>query len=105
MNRTTVDSGLIYTIEDYYSVASLSLDFSLIAPMICILILISIWGTKPRLHTVHHLLIRNTFIGSILYCVLTINNYIFLLFIRWETSDMSCRWRGYFIYAGIAGLL
>lgn len=94
-----------YTIEDYYISASLSSFFSLISIIICTLILILIWRTKRRLHTIKHLLIYNTCIASIVYCIVTINNYIFLIFIRWDTNDISCRWRDYFAYLGIAGVL
>jgi hypothetical protein len=105
MNITIVDQPSKYVLEDYYVPAALSYSFAIITIVNSIVILIIICRTKPHLHTINHLLIGNTCIASILYCVVTINIYIFLLFIRWETSDMSCRWRGYFIYAGIAGLL
>ena len=29
-------------------------------------------------------------------------NYVFLIFIPWETSDAACRWRGYFAYVSIS---
>jgi hypothetical protein len=104
MNLTTVDSQTIYTVEDEYIVASLSVGFSCIATITSAIMLVLIWRTKRRLHTVTHLLIGNTCIASIFYCIVTINNYIFLIFVRSEISDMSCRWRGYFTYAGISGL-
>jgi hypothetical protein len=105
MNTTTVDTGIVYTLEDYYIVASLSVSFCFIALVISIIILVLIWRTKSRLHTVHHLLVCNTCIASILYCITTTNNYLFLIFIRWDTSDMNCRWRAYFAYVGIAGVM
>jgi len=37
--------------------------------------------------------------------VITNNNYGFLIFAEWQTSDMSCRWRAYFAYAGVAGVI
>jgi len=39
-----------------------------------------------------------------LYCIIQTTNYIFLIFLRWETSDMSCRWRGYFAYLSICAV-
>jgi hypothetical protein len=33
------------------------------------------------------------------------NNYGFLIFAQWQTNDMSCRWRAYFGYAGVAGVI
>ncbi len=98
MNKTKVDSGPIYAIEDYCPVASLSVGFCLIDTIICILILILIWQTKSRLHRVDHLLICNKYIASIIYSIVPTNNSIFLLFIRCDTSVMSCRWRVYFTY-------
>lgn len=105
MNITTHDSTTEIAIEDYYVVAALSVGFSFLATIICTGILILIWRTKPRLHTVHHLLICNTCIATIFYCVSTTNNYVYLLFIKWETSDISCRVRAYFAYVGIAGVV
>jgi hypothetical protein len=105
MKNTTVNSEPGYPIEDYYVVASLSVSFCFITTVICTIILILILRIKSRLHTVHHLLICNTCIASIFYCNITTNNYVFLIFIQWETSDMSCRWRAYFTYVGIAGVM
>lgn len=104
MNRTIITHRSEYTIEDHYIPAAFSSIFALLSIIMSSIILILVWKNKPRLHTVNHLLISNTCLASIFYCVVTINNYLFLLLIRWETSDISCRWRGYFIYAGIAAL-
>ena len=48
-----------------------------------------------------HLLVFNTCVASIFYCIVQCNNYIYLLFIKWDTRDISCRWRGYFAYMSI----
>ncbi|CAF2808556.1 unnamed protein product [Rotaria sp. Silwood2] len=92
------------TIEDYYIVCSLSALFAVTAVAISITILIFVQRTKPRLHTVRHLLMCNTCIASILYCIVQINNYIFLIFLPSVTSDISCRWRGYFAYFTISAI-
>ena len=86
------------TLQNYYVVCSLSGVSSLIAVLISLLILILVRRTKPRLHTVRHLLMCNTCIASIFYCVVQSVNYVYLIFLPWETSDISCRWRSYFGY-------
>jgi hypothetical protein len=105
MNTTAVNPLSDYKIEDYYLVCSLAASFCLIAVIICIIILILVWRTKPRLHTVNHLLMCNTCCATIFYCVIINNNYGFLIFAEWQTSDMSCRWRAYFAYTGVAGVI
>ncbi len=79
--------------------------FALVAVAIAITILIIIWRTKPRLHTIRHLLVCNTCCASILYCIIQSMNYAFLIFLPWETSDVGCRWRAYFAYITIAGVV
>ncbi len=91
------------TIEDYYTPAGLSSGFAVICILISIAIIILVWQTKPRLHTVNHLLICNTCAALILFSMAHINNYVFLIFIPWETSDLGCRWRAYVTYVGMAG--
>ena len=91
-------------IGEYYIVCSLTVVFFLIAMAVSLFILILVYKTKPRLHTVRHLLICNTAVASILFCIVQINNYVFLLFIPEDTSDMSCRWRGYFAYITLCGV-
>jgi hypothetical protein len=92
-------------VSDYYIPGGISLSFGLITILISIFILIVIWRTKRHLHTVNHLLICNACIRSILHTIVLSNGLICLLFIEWETSDMSCRWPAYFTYAGMAGVL
>ncbi|UJR19871.1 hypothetical protein I4U23_023004 [Adineta vaga] len=82
----------------------ISLTFGIIAMIICCIILITVSLTK-RLHTVIHLLISNACVASIFYSIVQCNNYIYLLFITWDTSDISCRWRGYFTYVSIAAFV
>jgi hypothetical protein len=101
MNSTPVTSN---DINDFYIVCSLSGIFALIAVVLSGIILILVRRTKPRLHTVRHLLMCNTCIASILYCVVQTNNYVFLIFLPWETSDVNCRWRGYFSYITISAV-
>ncbi|CAF0726675.1 unnamed protein product [Rotaria sp. Silwood1] len=44
----------------------------------------------------------NTCIASIVYCIVQTINYIFLIFVPSETSDVACQWRGYFGYMSIS---
>ncbi len=69
-----------------------------------IFLLILVRRTKPRLHTMRHLLVCNTCIASILYCIIQLINYTFLIFLPEETSDIGCRWRGYFSYLTICAV-
>ena len=102
MNSTEV---VLDEIREYYIVCSFTAVFFLIAMAISLTIFILVYKTKPRLHTVRHLLICNTAVASILFCIVQTNNYMFLLFIPQGTSDMSCRWRGYFAYLTLCGVL
>jgi hypothetical protein len=102
MNSTEVIPNHI---KDYYVVCSLSGVFALTAVAISCAILVLVKRTKPRLHTVRHLLMCNTCIASILYCIVQLNNYIFLIFLPWQTSDIGCRWRGYFAYVSICAVI
>ncbi len=85
-------------------IAPLSMVFAFIAIVTCLFILMLISLTK-QLHTVTRFLTCNTCIASILYCIVQCNNYIYLLFITWDTSDQSCRWRGYFGYLAIVAVV
>ncbi|CAF0732578.1 unnamed protein product [Adineta steineri] len=91
-------------ITDYYTVCSLSAVFALIAVTLSCMILILVRRTKPRLHTVRHLLMCNTCIASSLYCIIQAINYTFLIFLPWETSDTGCRWRGFLSYMTLCGV-
>ena len=104
---TTVstNSPLNSNIEDYGLVALISLIFVLIAVIISIFILIVVWQTKPRLHTINHLLMCNTALATVFYCVTMKVNFAYVLFGQWDTSDLSCRFRAYFAYSGIAGVI
>ncbi|CAF3122895.1 unnamed protein product [Rotaria socialis] len=90
--------------KTYNIVIPLSLFGILIAFVIACGILILV-GCMRRLHTVTHLLICNTSISSIFYCVVQSVNYIFLLCIKWEINDVSCRWRGYFGYMAVVAVV
>nr|ACC43931.1 7 transmembrane receptor (rhodopsin family) C [Philodina roseola] len=93
------------SLQDYYLPAAFSGVISLIAISISIMILILVRRSKPRLHTVRHLLICNTSIASILYCISQSLNYVFLIFLRSDTSDMSCRIRGYISYLSMCAVI
>ena len=101
MNATD-EFSVTSNIGQYYIACSLSASFGLVAVFIALLIIDIIRRTKPRLHTVRHLLMCNTSIASIFYCIVQTNNYIFLIFIPRETSDVGCHWRAYFAYVSIA---
>lgn len=87
---------------EYYIVCALSTGFGLISVILSTMIIIVIRRSKPRLHTVRHLLICNTSIASIVYCSVQTANYIILIFFPWITSDESCRLRGYFGYVSLS---
>ncbi|UJR17943.1 hypothetical protein I4U23_004842 [Adineta vaga] len=89
---------------NYTIIAPISMAFAFIAIVIAFFILILVSTTK-QLHTVSHLLTCNTCLSSILYCTVQCNNYIYLLFIPSNTSDVSCRWRGYFGYTSIVAVI
>ena len=101
MNSTFSTSPLTDNVS-YYIVCSMSAGFGLIAIILCFVIIILIRHTKPRLHTIRHLLVCNTCVASIFYCLMQSLNYAFLIFLPWETSDIACRWRGYFAYMSIS---
>ncbi|UJR17970.1 hypothetical protein I4U23_004869 [Adineta vaga] len=99
MSSSTTTSSTNYDI-----VAPISIFFALIAITISFFILILFCLTK-QLHTVSHLLRCNTCVSSILYCIVQCNNYIYLFTIKWNTSNESCRWRGYFGYVAIVAVV
>ncbi|CAF2642330.1 unnamed protein product [Rotaria sp. Silwood2] len=89
---------------DYSVVIPMSISLALIGISLACMIIVLVIFTK-HLHTVNYLLICNTCFWSTFYCVVQCNNYVFLDFIIWDTSDMSCRWRGYFGYIAIAAVV
>ena len=105
MNATKPPSKDIEPIQHYYIPCSLSAGFGLIAVLICLFILFLVRRTKSRLHTVNHLLICNTCLASMFYCVVININYVYLIFIPSNTSDISCRLRAYFAYTSIAAVI
>ncbi|UJR25662.1 hypothetical protein I4U23_007013 [Adineta vaga] len=96
-NISTADSYL-----NYYIVCSLSASFGLISVILSIFIVIIVKISKPRLHTVRHLLMCNTCISSVIYCTMQTINYAFLIFLPWITSDLACKWRGYLAYVSVS---
>ena len=103
MNFSTTTS-IDRRLTNYPIVAPLSLVCVIIAVGLSLFILIVVLLSK-KLHTVTHMLICNTCLASILYCVVQCNNYIYLLFIDWNTDNHSCRWRGYFAYVAIVAVI
>ncbi|CAF1666167.1 unnamed protein product, partial [Adineta ricciae] len=89
---------------NYEIVAPISILFAFVAIVIAFFILVLVASTK-QLRTACHLLTCNTCLSSILYCIVQCNNYIYLLFIKSNTSDDSCRWRGYFGYISIVAVV
>jgi len=104
MNSTTSDSA-ISNIQDPYILYFLSSGFALISVIISMMIVIIVSYSKTCLHTVRYLLICNTCIASIVYCIVQTINDIILIFLPWITSDVVCRWRGYFGYMSISAVI
>lgn len=94
-----------FSVEDYYIPAALSSGFSLISLVTSVTIIIIVYRKQSRLNTINHLLICNTCLASILFCLVTTTNFCYVIFVQWDKSDISCRWRGYFGYSAVAGLL
>ncbi|CAF3206836.1 unnamed protein product [Rotaria socialis] len=97
--KTNVSSST----TDYTAVIPISIVLALISITLACLIIVVALLTK-HLHTATYLLIYNTCFSSTLYCIVQRNNYIFLDFIVWDTSDASCRWRGYFAHISIVAV-
>ncbi|CAF1401258.1 unnamed protein product [Adineta ricciae] len=102
MNLSTSEATTFKT--DYSVTAPLSMAFGVTSIIITSYILIIILSTK-QLYTVTRLLTCNTCLASMLYCVVQFINYIHLLVIKWDTSDESCRWRGYFGYMSMVSFV
>jgi len=103
MDSTTYSSAISDPTQ-YYIVCSLSAGFGLISVIMSIIIVVIAQRSKPRLHTVRHLLMCNTCIASIYYCTIQTINYIFLIFLQADKSDVSCRSRSYFSYLSICAV-
>ena len=103
MNSTTPAQDT-FSLTGEFVVYPVSAVICIIAIIISIVILILVRRTKPLLHTVRHLLMCNTSMASILYCIVQTINYVYLILLTWETSDVSCRWRGYFAYFSISAV-
>lgn len=89
---------------DYPTILPVSMALAMLAALIACVILAVVFFTK-RLHTPSHLLICNTCVWTVICCVVQTNNHLFVLVIKWDTSDLSCRFRGYFAYMSIAGVI
>lgn len=92
------------TYEDYEMISRFVFICSPITIFTSIFIIILIYRTKSRLHTVTHLLIVNTCIASILNCITTVLQYVYFLYIRWDRSDRRCKYLAYFFYCGVASV-
>ncbi|CAF1537920.1 unnamed protein product [Adineta ricciae] len=90
---------------EFRTAALLSSIFGIICIAIDLFIFILVYRTKPRLHTVNHLLICNTSFGSMYLSIIYIINYIHAIYIYWDTSDFTCRLRSYFTYVSIGGMM
>ena len=88
----------------YYIVIPVTVGCAVIAITVACFILILI-VTKKNLHTITHMLICNTCVSSILFCIIQCNNYVHLGFILWDTSNLSCQWRAYLAYMSIASVV
>ncbi|CAF0836695.1 unnamed protein product [Adineta steineri] len=100
--NSTIYSSTVSNDKELYIICSLSAGFGLISIILSMTIVIIVKHAKRRLHTVRHLLTCNTCIASMLYCIIQTINYIFLIFLPSITSDVACRWRGYFAYMSIS---
>lgn len=88
----------------YHIIIPVSFICMIITVIFASLILVLI-SCIQRLHTVTYLLVANGAIASIFYCIVQSVNYSFLAFLPWKTSDMSCRWRGYFSYMTVVAIV
>ncbi|UJR06948.1 hypothetical protein I4U23_011237 [Adineta vaga] len=91
--------------DDLETTILISSIFAILCIMINLFILILIYRTKPRLHTVNHLLISNTSFISIFYSIMFLIDYIYMIFIISDTSHLTCRFRSYFTYVSIGELM
>ncbi|CAF2602609.1 unnamed protein product [Rotaria sp. Silwood2] len=89
---------------DYSVIIPISIILALIGIFLACLIILVVAFTK-RLYTTTYLLICNTCLSSTFYCAVQCSNYVFLDFIVWDSSDISCRWRGYFAYMSIVAVV
>lgn len=105
MNTTLETSTRLPNDEADYSVLlPPAIALAIIAALISVCVLMMTCFNK-RLQTINHMLICNTCVWSIFCSVAQTNNYVFVLFLNSVTSDMSCRWRAYFGYTTIAGVI
>ncbi|CAF3568309.1 unnamed protein product, partial [Rotaria socialis] len=102
--NSTKENSAVSDMKEYYIGCSLSASFGLLSVMISMMIMIIVRCSKRRLHTVRHLLMCNTCSASVIYCIVQTINYIFLIFIPWETSNVLCQWRGYFSYMSVSAV-
>ena len=62
--------------KDHYIPAELSSLSAILSMIMSTFILTLVWKSKVRLHIVNHLLICNTYLASIFYCIVTITMII-----------------------------
>ena len=104
MNISQKESLVSNSSANYHVVGPISLAFASISIFISLTILIIILYKKD-FHHVIYLLQSETCLSSIFYCIVQWNNYIHLLFLNWNISDISCRWRSYFGYMSIIAVI
>ena len=85
-------------------VCCISAFFSLFVFIAGAFIMIIVFRTKPRLRTCRHLLMCNSSAALMFYSAIQNINYSFLIFLQSDTSDISCRCRGYLTYMSIVGV-
>lgn len=85
------------SLQNYKIIAPISVFFALTAVITALFIIMVVLRTR-HLHSINHFLMCNTSVASIMYCIVQCNNYAYLLFVTWDATDQSCRWRGYFGY-------
>ena len=88
----------------YLTCCYISAGIGLLTIGISIMIGIIVRYKNPRLRTIRHLLMCNTCLGSIFYCLMQTINYAYLVFFQWDTNDDRCRWRGYCSYVSISAI-
>lgn len=104
LNKTNTNVDFQVVGADLFIACGLSTFFIVLSLIIGIFLMTVIIRTKARLHTCRHLLMWNSSFALTFYCIVQLNNYIFLLFLPWQSSDISCRWRGYFTYMSIVAV-
>ena len=94
-NRSSANYGILAPISMSFSLISIGISLSILLLICCL----------KQFHSVTYLLMCNTCLSSIFFCLVQWINYIYLLFIASNTSDHSCRWRAYFGYMSVVAVI